>query len=150
LVLSTMHADELYTCFSFFFQAEDGIRDRNVTGVQTCALPIWTDWSSTTTAPTRGWPTSPTAHARPIGNAPVTFTPAPPAAGSTSDTAWTRPPRSSPSTAGAPSPGSSPVTRCSPWITAQGCRPGNHFWTCTCFPRCGAHSCTCGARDTPH
>src|SRR5207249_5532767 len=27
--------------FSFFFQAEDGIRDRNVTGVQTCALPIY-------------------------------------------------------------------------------------------------------------
>src|SRR5437868_9506492 len=26
-------------CF-FFFRAEDGIRDRNVTGVQTCALPI--------------------------------------------------------------------------------------------------------------
>src|SRR5699024_11756086 len=26
---------------SFVFQAEDGIRDRNVTGVQTCALPIW-------------------------------------------------------------------------------------------------------------
>src|SRR5699024_11946351 len=25
---------------TFFFQAEDGIRDRNVTGVQTCALPI--------------------------------------------------------------------------------------------------------------
>src|SRR5699024_11847634 len=24
----------------FFFKAEDGIRDRNVTGVQTCALPI--------------------------------------------------------------------------------------------------------------
>src|SRR5207249_6613231 len=24
----------------FVFQAEDGIRDRNVTGVQTCALPI--------------------------------------------------------------------------------------------------------------
>src|SRR5699024_11482849 len=24
----------------FFFQAEDGIRARNVTGVQTCALPI--------------------------------------------------------------------------------------------------------------
>src|SRR5699024_11235457 len=24
----------------YFFQAEDGIRDRNVTGVQTCALPI--------------------------------------------------------------------------------------------------------------
>src|ERR1019366_5145548 len=28
------------TCF-FFFQAEDGIRDWSVTGVQTCALPIW-------------------------------------------------------------------------------------------------------------
>src|SRR5699024_12037600 len=30
------------TCcvYCFFFQAEDGIRDRNVTGVQTCALPI--------------------------------------------------------------------------------------------------------------
>src|SRR5438093_5643939 len=27
--------------FSFFFQAEDGIRDWSVTGVQTCALPIW-------------------------------------------------------------------------------------------------------------
>src|SRR5437588_3418337 len=26
---------------SFFFQAEDGIRDHCVTGVQTCALPIW-------------------------------------------------------------------------------------------------------------
>ena len=24
----------------FFFQAEDGIRDTSVTGVQTCALPI--------------------------------------------------------------------------------------------------------------
>src|SRR3712207_9443981 len=27
-------------CFIFFFQAEDGIRDIGVTGVQTCALPI--------------------------------------------------------------------------------------------------------------
>src|SRR5437867_11715336 len=34
----------------FFFQAEDGIRDRTVTGVQTCALPICTSnmpvWTS--------------------------------------------------------------------------------------------------------
>src|SRR6266513_2021715 len=29
--------------YVFFFQAEDGIRDRNVTGVQTCALPISID-----------------------------------------------------------------------------------------------------------
>src|SRR5256885_5775526 len=28
-------------CFFFFFQAEDGIRDYKVTGVQTCALPIY-------------------------------------------------------------------------------------------------------------
>src|ERR1017187_10815020 len=27
-----------------FFQAEDGIRDTSVTGVQTCALPIWPPW----------------------------------------------------------------------------------------------------------
>src|SRR5256885_15899722 len=34
----------MYTCmnvFFFFFQAEDGIRDYKVTGVQTCALPIY-------------------------------------------------------------------------------------------------------------
>src|SRR2546430_7802883 len=30
-------------CFFFFFQAEDGIRDLTVTGVQTCALPICGD-----------------------------------------------------------------------------------------------------------
>src|SRR5439155_26149466 len=28
-------------CVIFFFQAEDGIRDGHVTGVQTCALPIY-------------------------------------------------------------------------------------------------------------
>src|SRR5256885_7883612 len=28
-------------CVFFFFQAEDGIRDYKVTGVQTCALPIF-------------------------------------------------------------------------------------------------------------
>src|SRR5437773_4558382 len=40
-----VHMDRV---FFFFFQAEDGIRDRDVTGVQTCALPILsglaTDW----------------------------------------------------------------------------------------------------------
>src|SRR5438094_10474321 len=30
----------MFFLFFFFFQAEDGIRDRTVTGVQTCALPI--------------------------------------------------------------------------------------------------------------
>src|SRR5437763_13884072 len=33
-----------FVCFFFFFfQAEDGIRDTSVTGVQTCALPISPD-----------------------------------------------------------------------------------------------------------
>ena len=30
----------MYKSIFFFFQAEDGIRDYKVTGVQTCALPI--------------------------------------------------------------------------------------------------------------
>ena len=33
----------LLLLFFFFFQAEDGIRDHCVTGVQTCALPIFSD-----------------------------------------------------------------------------------------------------------
>jgi len=44
----------------FFFQAEDGIRDHCVTGVQTCALPIWTmkkkrnnSWKYQSTTPVR-------------------------------------------------------------------------------------------------
>src|SRR6266496_3986044 len=38
--------------FFFFFQAEDGIRDLYVTGVQTCALPISrTPWPSTSSPP---------------------------------------------------------------------------------------------------
>src|SRR3712207_8924838 len=32
-------------CIFFFFQAEDGIRDIGVTGVQTCALPISLFWT---------------------------------------------------------------------------------------------------------
>src|SRR5205823_8308895 len=36
-----MRADAVMTSILvFFFQAEDGIRDKLVTGVQTCALPI--------------------------------------------------------------------------------------------------------------
>src|SRR5438270_4075719 len=39
-----MSVSKLYTRtnshYFFFFQAEDGIRDLTVTGVQTCALPI--------------------------------------------------------------------------------------------------------------
>src|SRR5690625_4618964 len=37
------HNRNEFACFYFFFQAEDGIRDGHVTGVQTCALPIYRD-----------------------------------------------------------------------------------------------------------
>src|SRR5437870_13616287 len=38
----TQYRAFIYLVFlCFFFQAEDGIRDGHVTGVQTCALPIW-------------------------------------------------------------------------------------------------------------
>src|SRR5256885_8674458 len=36
-----MHTQLRCDLFFFFFQAEDGIRDYKVTGVQTCALPIY-------------------------------------------------------------------------------------------------------------
>src|SRR5258708_39412203 len=38
-MVRSYEADSFFCCF-FFFQAEDGIRDDLVTGVQTCALPI--------------------------------------------------------------------------------------------------------------
>src|SRR5690625_25731 len=46
----------------FFFQAEDGIRDGHVTGVQTCALPIFTARTGATTMP-HGPGTTPVDHA---------------------------------------------------------------------------------------
>src|ERR1041385_9331962 len=36
--------ETLSCCCYLFFQAEDGIRDVAVTGVQTCALPIYLAW----------------------------------------------------------------------------------------------------------
>src|SRR3989475_824735 len=41
IVLNDSLLSSLFYSFFFFFQAEDGIRDLTVTGVQTCALPIW-------------------------------------------------------------------------------------------------------------
>ena len=35
-----VESNEFLNVVNFFFQAEDGIRDYKVTGVQTCALPI--------------------------------------------------------------------------------------------------------------
>src|SRR6478735_12853666 len=46
-----LYYEEIF--FFFFFQAEDGIRYYKVTGVQTCALPIWPP-------PLRGRPGEPT------------------------------------------------------------------------------------------
>src|SRR5256885_8849102 len=43
LPLGFARHSSLVGCVVFFFQAEDGIRDYKVTGVQTCALPICTD-----------------------------------------------------------------------------------------------------------
>ena len=40
-VVGGSEASSYYFFFIFFFQAEDGIRDTSVTGVQTCALPIY-------------------------------------------------------------------------------------------------------------
>src|SRR5207248_3458186 len=40
--------------YFFFFQAEDGIRDRTVTGVQTCALPISPDRRAAAALPAPG------------------------------------------------------------------------------------------------
>src|SRR2546422_5312758 len=84
-------------CFSFFFffQAEDGIRDVAVTGVQTCALPIcgWTRGSTASPTSTRGWPSTTTRSPR--GAAPVRSGPSSPPPASTSrpsspPTAWRR------------------------------------------------------------
>src|SRR5206468_10070797 len=56
----------VFVVLFFFFQAEDGIRDLIVTGVQTCALPIcsfpapWPpptgkNWPPTSRRPRRSW-----------------------------------------------------------------------------------------------
>src|SRR3712207_6967008 len=47
----------------FFFQAEDGIRDIGVTGVQTCALPIW---SGRRTSPRRARPAAGDGRGSPV------------------------------------------------------------------------------------
>src|SRR5204862_2268825 len=44
--LSNPHHTDIFVFYCFFFQAEDGIRDLYVTGVQTCALPIYAVWAS--------------------------------------------------------------------------------------------------------
>src|SRR5258708_26187791 len=48
IVASYIYISAVFFVDFFFFQAEDGIRDDLVTGVQTCALPI-------STGPRRWW-----------------------------------------------------------------------------------------------
>src|SRR2546422_4525576 len=50
----------------FFFQAEDGIRDVAVTGVQTCALPIWCPSGMRTMARATSMPATPPANWAPV------------------------------------------------------------------------------------
>src|SRR3712207_9350071 len=65
--------------FVFFFQAEDGIRDIGVTGVQTCALPI-SCWRGRWASPSAG--PAPPSSPRPSSNRPTTAaTSSPPTAG---------------------------------------------------------------------
>src|SRR5690606_39812364 len=63
-------------CFHsyFFFQAEDGIRDFHVTGVQTCALPICTARVRTPRRPSRSSPRRPRSRARAPRNSPHALT----------------------------------------------------------------------------
>src|SRR2546430_6921133 len=46
---------QLLLIMFFFFQAEDGIRDLTVTGVQTCALPIFSFQNSWPAMAYKGW-----------------------------------------------------------------------------------------------
>src|SRR5256885_15674345 len=54
--MSVERNDEIIFYYFFFFQAEDGIRDYKVTGVQTCALPICGARSAGGAATTPGSP----------------------------------------------------------------------------------------------
>src|SRR2546426_4733478 len=63
----------------FFFQAEDGIRDYKVTGVQTCALPICPTTQSAPAGSAVGSPPSVIVHdgsGNPVSGVTVTFAPA--------------------------------------------------------------------------
>src|SRR5256885_13270197 len=64
--------------YFFFFQAEDGIRDYKVTGVQTCALPIL-DGRTRTISKASALRTETTARPEPNSSTPVPNGPRPPA-----------------------------------------------------------------------
>src|SRR5688572_15711472 len=109
--------------FIFFFQAEDGIRDLTVTGVQTCALPISRSWSRTGAARKTSRPRS-----APTGSSTRTSrTWSPPAATTTPASPPSTPPASRANTSPATSPGnSSRASRAS----APTARAPSASWTC--------------------
>src|SRR6266702_1802139 len=90
----------------FFFQAEDGIRDGHVTGVQTCALPISRATSTSTTRTRRrksapsSSPANPSAASEPPKTSPRSSATSVPTKPSSSTE------QSSPSTAAGPQPDS--------------------------------------------
>src|SRR5699024_11783221 len=81
--VSALHDVRVFTRFQclseafFFFQAEDGIRDRNVTGVQTCALPISTAVPAVASPPASHRRISATEYATtslfPVSSSPAVF-----------------------------------------------------------------------------
>src|SRR2546426_9364217 len=73
--------------FFFFFQAEDGIRDYKVTGVQTCALPISANRTHRCPSSFPGPSVSPIGRNKP-------HKPTANRATNTLDQAWQMPPRS--------------------------------------------------------
>src|SRR5256885_6527581 len=97
----------------FFFQAEDGIRDYKVTGVQTCALPISSYARSTSASVT------PSAGASWSVPAPHTIAPLPPVAGASASER-----RISSRAAGQ----SSPMPRWAASIASATPRPRDHRW----------------------
>src|SRR5688572_31230316 len=58
MFLTTASADSVisWLVWYFFFQAEDGIRDLTVTGVQTCALPILSFFTKAVCAALKDFP----------------------------------------------------------------------------------------------
>src|SRR5256886_8098840 len=60
--LSSFAMLSVFDLFFFFFQAEDGIRDLTVTGVQTCALPIFVTLALSKLAPLKSASTRIVAH----------------------------------------------------------------------------------------
>src|SRR4030042_3468164 len=67
LILLDVHLSVTLSLFFFFFQAEDGIRVVAVTGVQTCALPIYA-------GEIVSWPENPAAFAVILEEAGISWT----------------------------------------------------------------------------